>query len=132
MIDKRLGEKPIKFEISIGNYGNTMDGRNESVKQKDSSDEEGEEEKDEEQQNASTEPEWHSTTDPFKPLTSDRFYYYLPYDEDKPCLWVKGMFEDHRRRMFNSNIVEKIIDKLVRDREIIIYRVDTSKLNFLL
>ena len=47
-------------------------------------------------------------------LTVDvgRCYYYLRLN-DKPCLWVKGAFEDHRRRMFNSNIIEKIAEKLV-------------------
>ena len=30
MIDKKLGDKPIYFEISIGNAGNSLDGHNES------------------------------------------------------------------------------------------------------
>lgn len=42
-----------------------------------------------------------------------RFYYFLPLDDEKPCLWVKGSFEDHRKRMFNTNILEKIAEKLV-------------------
>lgn len=32
MIDKKLGEKPMYFEISIGNAGNILDGHNESAK----------------------------------------------------------------------------------------------------
>lgn len=44
----------------------------------------------------------------------DRCYFYLRLNE-KPCLWVKGAFEDHRRRMYNSNIIEKIAEKLVSD-----------------
>lgn len=32
MIDKKLGEKPVYFEISIGNAGNAIDGHNESKK----------------------------------------------------------------------------------------------------
>ena len=32
MIDKKFGEKPMYFEISIGNAGNTLDGHNESTK----------------------------------------------------------------------------------------------------
>lgn len=32
MIDKRLTDKPLQFELSIGNSGNSLDGHNESVK----------------------------------------------------------------------------------------------------
>lgn len=32
MIDKKLGDKPMYFEISIGNAGNALDGHNESSK----------------------------------------------------------------------------------------------------
>lgn len=35
MIDKKLGEKPIFFELSIGNAGNMIDGHNESSSQED-------------------------------------------------------------------------------------------------
>lgn len=34
MIDKKLGDKPMYFEISIGNAGNALDGHNESLKVK--------------------------------------------------------------------------------------------------
>jgi len=34
MIDKKLGDKPMYFEISIGNAGNALDGHNESFKVK--------------------------------------------------------------------------------------------------
>jgi hypothetical protein len=33
MIDKKLGDKPVYFEISIGNAGNAIDGHNESAKE---------------------------------------------------------------------------------------------------
>ena len=32
MIDKKGAEKPISFEISMGNYGNVVDGRNQTKK----------------------------------------------------------------------------------------------------
>lgn len=35
MIDKKLGEKSIFFELSIGNAGNMIDGHNESTSQED-------------------------------------------------------------------------------------------------
>lgn len=31
MIDRKLGEKPLFFEISIGNAGNIIDGHNDSL-----------------------------------------------------------------------------------------------------
>lgn len=32
MVDKKLGDKPMYFELSIGNAGNSLDGHNESSK----------------------------------------------------------------------------------------------------
>lgn len=33
MIDKRFGDKPMYFEISVGNAGNSMDGHNQTSKE---------------------------------------------------------------------------------------------------
>lgn len=33
MIDKKLADKPVYFELSVGNAGNAMDGNNESRKE---------------------------------------------------------------------------------------------------
>lgn len=30
MIDKKLSDKPLFFEISVGNFGNVIDGHNDS------------------------------------------------------------------------------------------------------
>lgn len=38
MLDKKLGDKPAYFEISIGNAGNAMDGHNQSAKDVNDSD----------------------------------------------------------------------------------------------
>jgi hypothetical protein len=38
MIDKKLGDKPIFFELSIGNAGNTLDGHNETTQEPSDSD----------------------------------------------------------------------------------------------
>ena len=40
MIDKKLGDKHMYFELSIGNAGNTLDGHNESAQEFQDSDEE--------------------------------------------------------------------------------------------
>lgn len=33
MIDKKLGDKPVYFEVSVGNAGNAIDGHNTSTKE---------------------------------------------------------------------------------------------------
>jgi otoferlin len=38
MIDKRLGEKPLFFEISMGNAGNSLDGHNFSSQESETED----------------------------------------------------------------------------------------------
>ena len=56
---------------------------------------------------------WQSTTPACKPMTHDKIYYFLPYWDDKPCLHVRSIWPDYRRRMYNSNIIGRISDKLV-------------------
>nr|CAD7397051.1 unnamed protein product [Timema cristinae] len=136
MIDKKLGDKPIYLEISIGNAGNTIDGHNQTTRELSDSDSDD---------NivvkiteallvpplwihipsfnayhvlhlvevvTTTEATWQSTTPPVKPMTNDRLYYYLPYWDNKPCMHVRSIWPDYRRRMYNSNIIAKIVDKL--------------------
>ena len=43
-----------------------------------------------------------------------RNYFHLPYFEKKPCIYIKSWWQDQRRRLYNSNIMDKIADKLVR------------------
>lgn len=93
-----------------------MDGYNPPTKRDSSTEESSEEEGGEDQPDAtrpSDAPKWQSTTHPLKPTTRDKIYYHLPFYEEKPCVYVREMFEDHRRRMYNTNILEKIADKLV-------------------
>ena len=56
---------------------------------------------------------WHSTTPAVKPLSHDRQYYFMPYWDDKPTMYIRATFPDHRRRMFNSNVISKTSEKLV-------------------
>lgn len=118
MIDKKTGDKPIQFEISIGNYGNTIDGQNSSIQcapDSDSEDESNKEETDsliDSTTSNSQVTDQRPATDPLKPVSRDRYYYYLPYEEDKPCLYVRSYFEDHRRRLYITNIIEKVAEKL--------------------
>ncbi|KAJ1523524.1 hypothetical protein ONE63_001375 [Megalurothrips usitatus] len=105
MIDKKLGDKPMYFELSIGNAGNTLDGHNESAQEfRDADDEEAPE--------VVTESSWQSTTTAIKPMTHDRLYYFLPYWDDKPCMHVRSVWPDLRRRMYNANAIARIVDRL--------------------
>ena len=47
-----------------------------------------------------------------KPLSHDRLYYFLPIWDDKPCLYIRALQPDHRRRMYTSNALAKIVEKL--------------------
>ncbi|XP_017891092.1 otoferlin-like isoform X5 [Ceratina calcarata] len=113
MIDKKLGDKPMYFELSIGNAGNALDGHNESSKvgMYDMGPKSGTSVDQEELQEVLS-GSWQSTTPACKPMTHDKIYYFLPYWDDKPCLHVRSIWPDYRRRMYNSNIISKIVDKL--------------------
>lgn len=105
MLDKKLGDKPAYFEISIGNAGNAIDGHNESTKDVNESDSD--------ELETVTSDSWQSTTVPTRPMTHDKLYYFLPYWDNKPCMHVRSVWPDYRRRMYNSNVIAKIADKLV-------------------
>lgn len=51
-------------------------------------------------------------------------YFHLPYFEKKPCIYIKSWWQDHRRRFYNSNIMDKIADKLVRRSVLAFSRID--------
>lgn len=110
MIDKKLSDKPVYFELSIGNAGNSIDGHNES--QCSTFGEEGE------LQTVDV-SSFNSTTNSCKPISHDKLYYYLPYWDYKPCMNVRCHFPDLRRRMYNSNMIAKITETLVSNHSLI-------------
>ncbi|XP_074845158.1 otoferlin isoform X6 [Carettochelys insculpta] len=119
MIDRKIGDKPINFEVTIGNYGNQLDGpaRPSLRRKRDGGD--GEEEDTELLQHSSEDEADDagelvsvSCTPPMKPLITDRNYFHLPYFEKKPCIYIKSWWQDQRRRLYNANIMDKIADKL--------------------
>ena len=100
LLDKKTAKKPIGFELNIGNYGNTIDGKLISWKEDD------DEEEDEE--DIFVQP----LTSPIEAVTLDREYYNMPYNESKPCIHIRFMLEDQRKRLFLQNILHKLIEQL--------------------
>ncbi|XP_048372576.1 otoferlin isoform X2 [Sphaerodactylus townsendi] len=119
MIDRKNGEKPINFEVTIGNYGNEIDGMAKPVIKKKKEGGAGSEEASELLQNSSDEEGNDdeefvsiSVTPPMRPLITDRNYFHLPYFDKKPCIYIKSWWQDQRRRLYNANTMDKIADKL--------------------
>ncbi|XP_037550766.1 otoferlin [Nematolebias whitei] len=117
MIDRKIGDKPINFEVTIGYYGNENDGDIQAKTTGKKSD--GDEEETELIHNSSDE-ELDDAGDltsvaaspPMKPVITDGNYFHLPYFERKPCIYIKSWWQDQRRRLYNANIIDNIADKL--------------------
>ncbi|XP_033032209.1 otoferlin isoform X3 [Trachypithecus francoisi] len=118
MIDRRNGDKPITFEVTIGNYGNEVDGLSRPQRPRPRK-EPGDEEEVDLIQNSSDDEASDggdlasvSSTPPMRPLVTDRNYFHLPYLERKPCIYIKSWWPDQRRRLYNASIMDHIADKL--------------------
>uniref|UniRef100_A0A8C3TYZ6 Otoferlin n=1 Tax=Catharus ustulatus TaxID=91951 RepID=A0A8C3TYZ6_CATUS len=125
MIDRKIGDKPIHFEVTIGNYGNQVDGSSKPLLRRKKEGGDGDEEESELLQNSSEDEGGEdgelvsvSSSQPMKPLVTDRNYFYLPYLEKKPCIYIRSWWQDQRRRLYNANIMDKIADKLVRAKAV--------------
>ncbi|XP_061418483.1 otoferlin isoform X4 [Lethenteron reissneri] len=115
MIDRKIGDKPINFEVTIGNYGSLIDGTDKADpgKKKSANDDEVELlSRTFDEENFESDMGTLSTTPPRKPVITDRNYYHLPYYEEKPCIHIKSHWQDQRWRLYNSNIMESTADKL--------------------
>uniref|UniRef100_A0A8C6K4S2 Uncharacterized protein n=1 Tax=Melopsittacus undulatus TaxID=13146 RepID=A0A8C6K4S2_MELUD len=123
MIDRKLGDKPITFEVSVGNFGNITDGVSAGAggkkKTRDGEAEESLLHEGEDEISHDLGVPLISTTPPEKPLitTGNRNYQYLPYNERKPCICVKSYWGNQTFRLYSSNTLEKMADHLEESLE---------------
>ncbi|CAL8093929.1 unnamed protein product [Calicophoron daubneyi] len=103
VIDSKLGSRhrPIQFEVSMGLFGNKLDGKRGGVEEiplEFVKAPEGRERVD-----------WcESTTEPIMPVEGDKDYYYLDIQNRKPNMFMITYFEDQRLRMCVPNILERL------------------------
>ncbi|CAN9498589.1 unnamed protein product [Ophioblennius macclurei] len=143
MIDRKLGDKPISFEFSQGNFGNTLEsasaqtptGRSPSkspgisrrmgpvLDPSDASDLFGSSLSRSPSPSSPASPlspkevqevlsaGSRSATPPEKPLVveGNRFYMYLPLEQQKPCVSVLSRWEKRTYRLQTSNMLENIV-----------------------
>ncbi|XP_078254560.1 fer-1-like protein 6 [Rhinoraja longicauda] len=152
MIDRKLGEKPISFEVSLGNYGDVMARVIPITPSKKRGLDTHEEEATSLLQATGSDQILESdnpATKPVKPLltegnrwsqmdkrensilsslsqlkavsynTAHQNYYYLPFLSKKPCVFVKSCWEDQIFRLYISNFLDKIADRLEEGLEAI-------------
>ena len=81
---------------SPGNHGNQLDRTDEKMAKE-----------------VEENPFLNSLSPPARPVTNNRQYYHIPWDDSKPCLHIKFPWQDHRRRLYNANIIYKICERFV-------------------
>ncbi|KAL3320007.1 Dysferlin, limb girdle muscular dystrophy 2B (Autosomal recessive), partial [Cichlidogyrus casuarinus] len=109
VISTEIGSKAkdIRFEMSIGIFGNKLDLETGGVS--DVTPARLKNPKGNRQQ-----VDWyHSLSVPTKPETKENIYYYLNFENKKPCMYQLCEFEDQRVRMCIPNILEKMKDKFL-------------------
>ncbi|KAE8576696.1 hypothetical protein XENTR_v10004287 [Xenopus tropicalis] len=129
MIDPSIGTKPVKFEVSIGNYGKTVELITKSSKKKEKKEklepvsedrqsllDTGSEDELETEAAPPPKNEGISITPSKKPEPTeyDSSYSCIPLINDKPCVYVWSYWEDHTWRLNISNWIVKIAERLER------------------
>uniref|UniRef100_A0A8K9UN59 Fer-1 like family member 6 n=1 Tax=Oncorhynchus mykiss TaxID=8022 RepID=A0A8K9UN59_ONCMY len=121
MIDRKIGDKPINFELSVGNFGNVQEGSPQVSGRRKVEKPVAERVWDGQDLDStplidSQDPKpglWQSpcqsTTPPEKPLTDGNRSLYL-----KPCVHVMSCWEDRTYRLHSSNFLENIAVMFVR------------------
>lgn len=107
MIPKKIGDKPVEFEVTIGEFGVYLEEEQQtSSKNGDDVDEE-DLMADDSTVVAST------MTKPCRPICrGTEKYYSVPFESRKLCTYVKFPYEDQRRRIYNQIMIQKIFKSL--------------------
>ncbi|XP_062271498.1 fer-1-like protein 4 [Scomber scombrus] len=136
MMDPSVGTKPIRFELSIGNYGKVVEVRSAKKsrdEQKTSKEQlrrsredlteeaqgllDSEDELDKVEMQ-SPEPEKRSVSAAMipQPTEYDRSFQCIPLQapavKHKPCMFIWSQFEDHSFRLYQANWLSKMADRL--------------------
>ena len=105
MIPRKVGDKPIQFEVTMGEYGFWTKDDKKLIK-KESEEDLNEPDEDELYQKEKVFVQ--SLTPAIKPVAPEKKYYHVSFGSDKPCTNIKFPFEDQRRRHYNTVLLEKI------------------------
>ncbi|XP_072259300.1 fer-1-like protein 4 [Pyxicephalus adspersus] len=128
MMDPSIGTKPVKFEMSIGNYGKTTEIITKTSKKREKLDTVPEERQGlldtasedelsidmEEEVTLKTDQHGISVTPGRRPQRTepDDSYSCIHLGNDRPCVYVRSYWEDHSWRLCNSNWIVKIAERL--------------------
>ncbi|XP_062862723.1 fer-1-like protein 6 [Trichomycterus rosablanca] len=111
MIDRRIGDKQISLEFTIGNFGNFIDGTAQTASKKKVENPSSQEADTTSLLENQTPPmTCKSTTPPEKPLIghNNRTYFYLPFLNNKPCVHIWSAWENWTYRLHQSNMLDRI------------------------
>eukprot|EP00795_Rhopilema_esculentum_P007851 gene7851-13729_t len=126
MIPKKLGDKPVEFEVTIGEFGVYLEEEPPPQKngkpgtpQLNAKDIE-----DEEDALLNKGVVANTMTAPIRPVCqNNEKYFSIPFGSNKPCTYVKFDFEDQRRRTFNKIMLQKIYNTLEENLEELVERI---------
>ncbi|XP_063311821.1 fer-1-like protein 4 [Pelobates fuscus] len=130
MIDPITGNKPVKCEVSIGNYGKIVEVIPKESKKKEKAskvpeerqgllDTGSEDELETDTPPPTSEQEGKSVTPNRRPEPTefDGSFNCITLGINKPCVYVWSYWEDHSWRLYNSNWIVKIAERLERGLE---------------
>lgn len=95
LINKKYSDKPISFEIILGNDLLLIEDTGESG-----------------------DSVFTNKTSKIIPETAEGHYWYLNFMEQFPCLHLLSTWPDYRKRMYICNMINKITDELVIENHI--------------